>query len=152
MLLCQGGDGLWVLEVCDECDEGFCGTAARLGANTAVSGYGRTANISKGKDTMKTRIAALLVLAGCIGVAAMSTTAYAAIRGCGQASGYAVSANSNTTCGFARNVASAYARGSVNPRVYSSATRRYIRMTCSQYQGVKFVSCRGGKSAYVRLS
>lgn len=127
-------------------------SAARFGAHTALSGYRRTANIFKGEDTMRTRIAALLALAGCIGVAAMSTTAYAAIRGCGRASGYVVSANSNTTCGFARNVASAYRRGSVNPRVYSSATRRYIRMTCSRYQGVTFVSCRGGKSAYVRLS
>ena len=99
-----------------------------------------------------TRIAAFLALASCIGMAAMSTTAYAGMRGCGRASDYVVSANSNTSCGFARTVASAYAHGSVNPRVYSYAARRYITMTCSQYQEVQFVSCKGGKGAYVRLS
>lgn len=51
-----------------------------------------------------------------------------------------------------RIVASAYAHGSVDPRVYSYAAHRYIRMTCSQYQGVQFVSCKGGRGAYVRLS
>ena len=101
---------------------------------------------------MKTRIAACLVLAGCIGMVAMASTAYAGMRGCGVASDYSVAANSNTSCGFARTVASKYARGSVNPRVYSYAARRYIRMTCSQYQGVQFVSCKGGNGAYVRLS
>ena len=101
---------------------------------------------------MKTRIAALLALAGCIGMAAMATTAYAGMRGCGLASNYSVSANSNTSCGFARTVASKYARGSVNPRVYSFVARRYIRMTCSQFQGVQYVSCKGGNGAYVRLS
>ena len=101
---------------------------------------------------MKTRIAAVLALAGCIGMAATATTAYAGMRGCGQASGYVVSANSNTSCGFARTVASKYANGSVNPRVYSFAARRHIRMFCSQFQGVQFVSCKGGNGASVRLS
>jgi len=101
---------------------------------------------------MKTRIAAFLTLAGCIGMVAMVSTAYAGLRGCGVASEYSVSANSKTSCGFARKVASAYARGSVNPRVYSDSARRHIKMTCSQFQGVQFVSCKGGNNAYVRLS
>jgi len=98
---------------------------------------------------MKTRIVGLLATAGCIVLAILAANAYGAIRGCGFRAGYSVSANSNTSCAFARNVAAAYSRGSTNPRVYSPATGRTHRMYCSKRRN--FVSCAGANNAYVRL-
>jgi hypothetical protein len=98
---------------------------------------------------MKTRIVGAVVTAGCIALAVVAANAYGAIRGCGYAGGYSVSANSRTSCAFARNVAVAYSRGATNPRVYSPATGRYYRMYCARR--ARFVSCTGGNRAYVRL-
>jgi len=98
---------------------------------------------------MKTRIVGLVTTAGCIALAILAANAYGAIRGCGFRAGYSVSANSSTSCAFARNVAVAYARSGGNPRVYSPATGRYYRMYCNRR--AHFVSCSGGNNAYVRL-
>jgi hypothetical protein len=100
---------------------------------------------------LKNSIRALAVLAGATMVTAAATpAAHGYVRGCGYAGGYSVSANSVTSCPFARNVARAYGSGYRNPRVYSPVTGRTYQMYCTKIS-YRTAVCRGGNNAYVRL-
>ncbi|MDP1910766.1 MAG: hypothetical protein Q8K85_20895, partial [Hyphomicrobium sp.] len=82
---------------------------------------------------MKTRIVGCVVVIGCVAMATWSATAYA--KGCGYGSGYYITVNNNTSCGFARNVARKVSQGYRHPTVYSPATGRYYKMDCYRRSG-----------------
>lgn len=93
---------------------------------------------------------AVTVLSVAVGVGAVAPPAQAYVRYCGYAGGFSVSANSVTSCPFAKNVARAYAGGRKNPYVYSPTTHRSYQMYCGR-TSYRTVVCRGGNNAYVRL-
>jgi hypothetical protein len=98
---------------------------------------------------MRTRIVGCVAVIACVALGLLAGTAYA--KGCGYSHGYYVSANGNTSCSFARNVARAFSRGSRNPTVYSPVTGRYYKMGCYRRSSRSY-ACTGGNNAYVRLS
>jgi hypothetical protein len=92
-----------------------------------------------------------LVLALSIGALAVAPSADARLRGCGHVGGYYVSANPNTSCPFAKNVARGFVHGNRNPAAWSPATHRVVQMHCKP-RGTRSWACRGGNNAFVGLT